>query len=98
SASAGMQWSQKMKSGSFSNSTVLTAANSYGFVNGNNLRFDSCTLNGPLVSDVPTAYTHFTNSWEFTGSSIFDNQADQTATIIAPQVNIEMGSYTAPTA
>ena len=59
---AGMTWSQKMKSGSFSNATPLTAANSYGYVNGNNLRFDSCNMNGPLVSDVPTAYTHFTNS------------------------------------
>jgi hypothetical protein len=91
-----MTWSQRMRSGGFSNNTALTAANSYGFTDGNNLHFDSCTINGPLASDVPTAYTHFTNSWEFTGSSYFNNTSDPTATIVAPQVNIEMGSYVAP--
>ncbi|HXE53166.1 MAG TPA: hypothetical protein VN541_09135, partial [Tepidisphaeraceae bacterium] len=94
--SAGMAWAQRMRSGSFSNNTVLTAANSYGFTDGNNLRFDNCTMNGPLVSTSPTAYTHFSNSWEFTGATYFNNTADPTATIIAPQVNIEMGSYTNP--
>ncbi len=93
---SGMAWSQRMKSGSFSNNTTLTAANSYGYTDGNNLHFDNCTINGPLASTSPTAYTHFSNSWEFTGSSYFNNVADQTATIIAPQVNIEMGSYSAP--
>ena len=96
SPSDGMTWSKRMKSGSFSSNTALTAANSYGFTDGNNLHFDNCTINGPLASTVPTAYTHFSNSWEFTGSSYFDNQANPTATIIAPQVNIEMGSYTDP--
>lgn len=95
-AGNGMTWSRRMRSGSFSNTTVLTAANSYGFTDGNNLRFDNCVVNGPLVSTVPTAYTHFSNSWEFTGSSVFNNTTDPTATIIAPQVNIEMGSYTDP--
>src|SRR6185437_6036533 len=51
---AGMAWAQRMRSGSFSNNTVLTAANSYGFTDGNNLRFDNCTMNGPLVSTSPT--------------------------------------------
>lgn len=96
SASDGMTWSQRMKSGSFSSTTPLTTANSYGFALGNNLRFDGCTMNGPIASDVPTAYSHFTNSWEFTGATVFDNQADQTATIVAPQTNIEMGSFTDP--
>jgi hypothetical protein len=45
---------------------------------------------------VPTAYTHFTNSWEFTGSTHFDNQVDPTATILAPNTNIEMGSFSDP--
>lgn len=92
----GMAWSQRMRSGSFSGNTVLTASNSYGFTDGNNLHFDSCVINGPIASTVPTAYTHFSNSWEFTGSSYFNNTANQTATIVAPQVNIEMGSYQAP--
>lgn len=99
----GKTWSQKMKSGSFSADTTLTSSNSYGYVNGNNLRFDNCTIKGPLASDVPTAYTHFTNSWEFTGSTYFDLNQDpnkgpvyDTATIVAPQTNIEMGSFTDP--
>ncbi len=97
-ASDGMAWSQKMKSGSFSNTTVLTATNSSGFSEGNNLRFDNCLIHGPLASSVPTAYTHFGNSWEFTGSTLFDNQADQTATLLCPNTNIEMGSFTDPAA
>jgi hypothetical protein len=96
SASDGMAFSQKMTSGTFSNTTVLTATNSAGFSNGNNLRFDSCTITGPLTADVPTAYTHFGDSWEFTGSTLFNNLTDQTATIVAPQTNIEMGSFTDP--
>jgi hypothetical protein len=92
----GMTWSKKMKSGTFSADTALTATNSYGFVEGNNLRFNNCTMKGPVATDNPTAYTHFTNSMEFTGATMFDNQADQTATIVAPQTNIEMGSFTDP--
>lgn len=98
SSSDGMTWSKRMKSGqgSFSNTTVLTTTNSKGFDDGNNLRFNNCTMNGPVAGDNPTAYTHFSNSWEFTGSTLFDNQVDQTATMVAPQTNIEMGSFTDP--
>ncbi len=102
SASDGMTWSEQMNSGSFSSSTTLTATNSKGYNAGNNLRFNNCTMDGPIASDVPTAYTAFTNSWEFTGATTFNNQwidpaSGQTdATIIAPQVNIEMGSFTDP--
>ncbi|MEA2709680.1 MAG: hypothetical protein QOF78_2281 [Phycisphaerales bacterium] len=92
----GMAWSQRMKTGSFNADTALTAANSQGFNEGNNLRFNNCNIKGPVASDNPTAYTHFTNSMEFTGATMFDNQADQTATIVAPQTNIEMGSFTDP--
>ena len=75
---------------------MLSTSNSYGFDRGNNLRFNDCTMNGPLASDVPTAYTHFANSWEFTGKTLFNNTTDQTATIVSPQVNIEMGSFNTP--
>jgi hypothetical protein len=92
----GKTWAQKMTSGSFSTNTVLTSSNSTGYVQGNNLRFNDCTMNGPLASDVPTAYTHFANSWEFTGATTFNNTADQTATMVCPQTNIEMGSFTDP--
>jgi hypothetical protein len=101
-ASDAMTWSRRMKSGNFATDKPLTADNSYGFGNGNNLRFNNCTIHGPLASDVPTAYTHFANSWEFTGKTSFDNtwkdpnSGQTTATIVAPQTNIEMGSFTKP--
>jgi hypothetical protein len=100
--SEAMTWSKKMKSGTFAAGTALTFATSYGFERGNNLRFNNCTIKGPLISDVPTAYSHFTNSWEFTGATYFKNEwidpnsAQSTATIIGPQTNIEMGSFTDP--
>lgn len=96
SASDGMDYSKRMKNGSFNKDTVLTASNSWGYVQGNNLRFNNCTIEGPIAADVRTAYTHFTDSWEFTGATMFDNKADETATIVAPQTNIEMGSFTDP--
>ena len=97
SSGDGMQFAQRMKSGySFSKDTPLTATNSQGFVNGNNLRFNNCTFEGPIGSNYATAYTHFANSWEFTGSTMFNNKVDQTATLVAPQTNIEMGSFTDP--
>ncbi len=94
----GMTWAQRMVSGSFSNNTVLTKDNSRGFQQGNNLRFHNSTFEGPVGSNYSTAYTHFANSWEFTGATIFNNKVDHTATIVAPQTNIEMGSFTDPNA
>ncbi len=107
SASNGMSWSQRKISGdTFSKDKVLLATGTptsgqsitQGSQNGNNLRFNNCTFNGPLAGNYATAYTHFANSWEFTGATLFDNQVDATATIVSPQVNIEMGSFTNPDA
>lgn len=98
SPSDGMTWAKVMYSGSFSKTTALRPDNSQGAAQGNNLRFHNCTFNGPLAGNYATAYTHFANSWEFTGATRFDNQVDETATIVSPQVNIEMGSFTNPTA
>jgi hypothetical protein len=105
----GKRWAQDKISGSnFSNNTVLISSGhpasgqtiTDGSQNGNNLRFDSCTFNGPIAGNYATAYTHFANSWEFTGNTDIDLSAlpadKQTATIVSPQVNIEMGSFTQP--
>lgn len=97
--------SSKMLDGtSFSKSTVLTSSNSNGYNIGNNLRFESCTFNGPMFSTNPTQYTDYTNSWEFTGATLFSldsKYADPTspeagASIEAPNTNIEMGSFSNP--
>jgi Tfp pilus assembly protein PilX len=92
----GMNWAKRMKSGSFSNSTALSTTNSKGFDDGNNLRFNNCYFGGPIAGAYATAYTHFSNSWEFTGATQFENKVDDTATIVCPQTNIEMGSFTSP--
>jgi Tfp pilus assembly protein PilX len=104
SPSEASAWSQKMKSGSFNKDTALTLANSHGFEKGNNLRFHNTRFEGPIAGAYATAYTHFTNSWEFTGATMFDNKwvdpktGITTATIVSPQTNIEMGSFTNPDA
>jgi len=101
----GMSWSQRKVSGdNFTKDKVLLASGTpttgqsvtLGSQRGNNVRFNNCTFKGPLAGSYATAYTHFANSWEFTGATLFDNQVDQTATIVSPQVNIEMGSFTSP--
>mgnify|MGYP005843125179 CR=1 FL=1 len=107
SSSEGMNWAKRRISGdSFSKDKVLIASGTptsgqtitQGSQKGNNLRFNNCTFRGPIAGNYATAYTHFANSWEFTGATLFDNQVDQTATIVSPQVNIEMGSFTNPAA
>jgi hypothetical protein len=101
----GMNWAKRKISGdTFSADKVLVSSGTpssgqtmtQGSKNGNNLRFNNCTFNGPIAGNYATAYTHFANSWEFTGATLFNNVADETATIISPQVNIEMGSFTNP--
>jgi Tfp pilus assembly protein PilX len=83
--------------GSFAYGTGSSDKKSKGSTQGNNVRFDDCVFEGPVAGSYATAYTHFANSWEFTGATQFNNQVDQTATIVSPQVNIEMGSFTDPT-
>lgn len=105
----GMNWAQRKSNSSYANFDKDKALISSGTPNssqtrtegstkGNNLRFNNCTFEGPISGNYATAYTHFANSWEFTGSTLFNNKADQTATIVSPQVNIEMGSFTDPSA
>lgn len=103
----GMSWAQRKISGdNFSKDKVLISSGTassgqsitQGSKNGNNLRFNNCNFKGPIAGNYATAYTHFANSWEFTGATLFDNQVDATATIVSPQVNIEMGSFTNPEA
>jgi hypothetical protein len=105
SSTEGMNWAQRKVSGdTFSNTKVLLSSGTpatgqtitKGSQLGNNLRFNNCTFNGPLANNYATAYTHFSNSMEFTGATLFDNKVDQTATIVCPQTNIEMGSFTNP--
>ena len=94
-----MTWSQADDSGyTFSKDTALTPTNSLGLHRrATTSGSTTATSRARSRGNYATAYTHFTNSWEFTGATQFDNVADQTATIVAPQTNIEMGSFTDPT-
>jgi hypothetical protein len=89
--------------GSFAYGTGASDKKSLGSTKGNNVRFNNCVFEGPVAGSYATAYTHFANSWEFTGATKFDNKwvdpnaGHTTATIVSPQVNIEMGSFTDPT-
>ena len=94
----GMTYAERMISGSFSANTTLTSSNSVAYTQGNNLHFSGCSFNGVLTADVPTAYTHFADSWEFDGNTAFNNSVDQSVTIMAPNTNIEVGSYVNPSA
>ena len=92
-----MKWSQRMKSGSFSKSTALTSTNSWGYVRGNNLRFNDCVVEGPLMSERADGVLPLHQLLGVHRGTYFENKsAIDTATMICPQTNIEMGSFTEP--
>ncbi len=59
----------------------------------NNVRFENCTFNGPIVTNVPQSLNWVNNCLYFTGTATFDNQsAIQEATILAPHFNVNLGN------
>ena len=59
----------------------------------NNVRFENCTFNGVIVSDVPQVFKWQHNCLYFTGEATFDNtSAIQEATILAPHFNVNLGN------
>lgn len=63
----------------------------------NNIRFEDCTFNGVIVTDVPQHGPGFTwwrrNALTFTGQSTFENTSSiQEATVLAPNFNVNIGS------
>ncbi len=104
----GMNWAKQVTSGTYTSDgvkttvngttvvTPLNSSNSTAFKQGNNLHFSGCNFNGVVTADVPTAYTHFADSMEFDGITNFNNTVDPTVTIMAPNTNIEMGSFQNP--
>lgn len=87
----GIAYSKRMKSARFTRRTILSGHNSLAYSYGNNLRFNDCSIFGPLAADVPTADTAFANAWQFTGTTTFYNAAaDPTAAIVAPRTHVEL--------
>jgi hypothetical protein len=59
----------------------------------NNVRFENCTFNGPIVTNVPQSFNWVNNCLYFTGAATFNNQsALQEATILAPHFNVNLGN------
>lgn len=73
----------------------------------NNIRFDNCTFEGAIVSDVPVEYTHTRNKIAFTGTTRFEIEDStelsdgekllfQRSSMLLPQYSVEMGTFLAP--
>jgi len=58
----------------------------------NNVRFDNCTFNGPIITDVPQVFKWQNNCLYFTGAATFQNSAMTEATILAPHFNVNLGN------
>jgi hypothetical protein len=64
-----------------------------GSTNYNNVRFDNCTFNGVIVTNVPQVFKWQNNCLYFTGEATFNNQSGvQEATILAPHFNVNLGN------
>jgi hypothetical protein len=59
----------------------------------NNVRFENCTFNGTLVTNVPQSLNWVNNCLYFTGEATFNNQSSvPEATILAPHFNVNLGN------
>ncbi len=59
----------------------------------NNVRFDNCTFNGVIVTNVPQSFKWMQNCLYFTGEANFENTSSvQEATILAPHFNVNLGN------
>jgi hypothetical protein len=59
----------------------------------NNVRFDNCTFNGPIITNVPNQLKWQNNCLYFTGEAAFNNTSSiQEATILAPHFNVNLGN------
>jgi hypothetical protein len=58
----------------------------------NNVRFEDCNFNGPIITDVPQQFKWKHNTLYFTGAATFQNEAMTEATILAPHFNVNLGN------
>jgi hypothetical protein len=59
----------------------------------NNVRFEDCTFNGVIVTDVPQPFNWRRNCLYFTGGATFENTSSiQEATVLAPHFNVNLGN------
>ena len=63
----------------------------------NNVRFDNCTFNGPIITGVPPKFgveDWKKNALYFTGDTSFNNTVMAEVTILAPNYNVDIGNGT----
>jgi hypothetical protein len=57
------------------------------------VRFEDCTFNGVIVTDVPQPFNWQRNCLYFTGGATFENTSSiQEATVLAPHFNVNLGN------
>jgi hypothetical protein len=57
------------------------------------VRFEDCTFNGVIVTDVPQPFNWRRNCLYFTGGATFENTSSiQEATVLAPHFNVNLGN------
>ena len=57
----------------------------------NNVIFDDCTFNGPVITAVPRDYWWSKNALTFTGETTFTNEHMPESTILAPNFGVDIG-------
>ncbi|MBN2137142.1 MAG: hypothetical protein JW720_05000 [Sedimentisphaerales bacterium] len=59
----------------------------------NNVRFEDCTFEGTIITDVPQVFKWQNNALYFTGEATFNNESGiEEATILAPHFNVNLGN------
>jgi len=59
----------------------------------NNVRFENCTFNGTIITNVPNQLKWQNNCLYFTGEATFNNTSSiKEATILAPHFNVNLGN------
>jgi Tfp pilus assembly protein PilX len=68
-------------------------SNSWPDTHSNNVIFTDCTFNGPVITNVPKDYFWTKNSLYFNGQTRFFNDYMPESTILAPNFNVNIGSF-----
>ncbi len=68
---------------------VEAGENGYNY---NNVRFENCRFNGPIITAVPEPFNWIRNCLYFTAAAEFHNTVMEEATILAPHFNVNLGN------
>ena len=60
----------------------------------NNIRFENCTFNAPVVTSKPNDFNWKKDALYFTGHTVFTHPLVEETTVMAPNFNIKLGNTT----